>query len=165
MKKHTRRLLFVLLILLLCGLAAIGGAAVWTSTPGYHLSTIGNELGISLPRNAALRYEDSHGSFGDGVTFAQADFPQELPNFWAAGSGTGKNWRPLPLPESMVHLLFGEDGDARMKSAKNATNGFYCFEDRFAKLYGASPSDAPNNYTFALYDSDCRTLYFYRYDS
>lgn len=129
------------------------------------------DLGVDIPSDSVIDYEDTHGGFhGDGELYVKVEFPKDF-----AMSQLNQYWKRLPVPTGISLFIFGGDyngvhyeyGDDRMKPAGKITNGIYFFEDRadYPSKSNSFLERPSHNFTFAIYDFEENTLYFYKYDS
>ena len=131
-------------------------------------ATVEKELRITIPFSASMtEYHDTRGWFGDGEINAKIKINNDAEK---AGSIPGmENWDSLPMPKDLSILIFGNDmfsyGNDRIREAQNVKNGLYYFRDRSGQTATPLLNRSSYNFTFALYDLNSDTLYFYRSDS
>ena len=151
--------------------------------PGEEIS---RTLGVDLSAGVLAEHRDTHGGFlGDGETFLQLTFDQESAAALEEEISQAKGWQPLPLPDDLVRVLYGEEyeeGDTVYSYAPLAAGqdgeplfprverGSCFFLDRHSEStdpYDASQLDQRYSYNFtvAVYDSESRTLYCFEMDT
>ena len=141
---------------------------------------ISDALGIDISQGEVRMFNDTHGGFhGDGELYAEAVFPDDA--FADTIKSSGK-WSALPLPHTLRIVAWGgrlEDGSSYHSfiddpDGKNLippiSDGYYYFRDRSSESHDESdPAQILDryscNFTFAIYDIDTRTLYFYEIDT
>ncbi|QAT49431.1 hypothetical protein EQM14_06390 [Caproiciproducens sp. NJN-50] len=143
------------------------------------ISQVEKNLKIAVPRNSSvIEYSDSTGWFGDGEVDIEVALP--LDSDEKEMGVTGQNaWHPLPMPKDLTMLIYGGDegttiqygglGNDWIKKTKSVQTGAYFFLDRNETDLREKISPLQNRYsqdfTFALYDSSAKIIYFYKYDS
>jgi hypothetical protein len=166
--KRYKYLLFLMIAFLLssgCHLFSINGR-------------ITKSLGIDIPQDLEIPYEDTHGALGDGDTFAVVDFNEDTAEDFLISISENTDWYPLPLSENLSIMLYGGEKEgvnysysyAEEFNIPAALNGYWFFNNRHAKRI--SPKDDSNllelssaNFTLAIFDVDTSTLYYWEYDS
>lgn len=141
--------------------------------------SIGQELKADISAGTVVTEEDSHGGFhGDGITYVVIQFDDD--SFETSISGA-ENWKPFPLDETAQALVYGcvftdgqygpyltdEEGDPLIPKVET---GYYWLKDwqadDGAQTGGADILHrASLNFTLAVYDSDCNTLYYCKMDT
>ena len=153
-------------------------ACSWINPFDAH-NYIEKRLFITLPNEAAIEYEDSHGGFhGDGEFFAKVTFTDNEAKDFLNSIRQNEKWYSLPMEKDLSLLVFGgKDGDMtygyrsdKMKPAQDIKNSVYFFRDRFAEQYKNDVSSgllgrASYNYSIGVYDEDNRVLYVYERDT
>lgn len=125
-------------------------------------------------------FEDTHGGFhGDGWIYAEIKFRDD--QFL---NDVRHEWKPLPLTDSLNAVCYGTsdsngdhfaphikdgEGNARLPDIKN---GYYYFKDNYNSEYVKDRYDDSEflhrssvNYTLAIYDTDTKTLYVFKFDT
>lgn len=165
--------ILLLSLVLLFALIRCSGDDSSAGNEMYH--HICEEIGISLPKDVAIKYEDSHGGFhGDGVLLAVVTATNEEDKSELKTILTHVGWRS-ELPEEMYAAFFGgvetiegveyptagyvHDLELDIPNVKNAC--FY-YKDRYFEQYGEQCTFAPytQNFTLAVFDLDTNILYF-----
>lgn len=158
-------------------------AGLWTarqmSRPGNALGdsavlrAVSKDLGVSAQHGTVLSHEDTHGGMGnDGHTFTVISFSDDH-----CPRGLQGNWNPLPLTENLSVLLYGgktrgpaltdEEGKCRIPVIEE---GYYTFRDRHPEAEDPTSDFAifrrhSFNYTIGLYDTETKTLYYFKEDT
>lgn len=142
------------------------------------LSQVEKDLKIFLPRSSSVtESSDSTGWFGDGEVDIEIALPADVDE--KKMGITGQNgWHPLPMPKELALLIYGGSGgliqydgwgDGWIKKTKSVQTGFYYFLDRnemdLREKIGPLQNRFSQDFTFALYGSGTRTLYYYQFDS
>ena len=165
----VRAMLFGLLILML----------LWDSCTGASQSdarrTVQSALQITLPACEVQTALDSHGGFlGDGETLIELTFSDDSFVNEIQGRAT---WDALPLDGeyAAVHAFLEhswEYGIRFYEETRSVQNGYRYFKDRATDAASEDAYAAEltlerycYNFTFAIYDADTRTLYFYMLDT
>lgn len=149
---------------------------------GCHLFSINGRIsrsiGIDIPQDLEITYEDTHGALGDGDTFAVVAFNEITAEDILFSILGHDDWNPLPLSESLSIMLYGGEKEgvnysysyAEEFSIPDIENGFWFFHNRNSQRI--SPKDDSNllelpsaNFTLAIFDVDTSTLYYWEYDS
>jgi hypothetical protein len=162
-------LLFILLAVIFLG----------RSPQKSEISAVEKQLRLSVPSGSSVtEYKDTTGWFGDGEVDTEIRFPKNAdPEKAGITPGQGV-WQSLPMPDDLVLLiygglrsdgLYGGCGDDWIKKTKGVKNGAYFFGDRnevdLREKISPLQNRYSNNFTFALYDHDMHTLYYFTYDS
>ena len=162
MKKFISILIVFMLVMLFSGCNK-------SFTPdGY----IRKAIGISLPKNAAITYRDTHsGPFGDGEYFAAVKIPdEEVESFLKTIEN--KKWVPLPLRDDINALLYGGVvdeveylGELTETEIPKIETGYWYFHDRSEEKSKDLLNRYSYNFTIAMFDTDTNTLYVYELDT
>ncbi|HQA59863.1 MAG TPA: hypothetical protein PK768_02455 [Tepidanaerobacteraceae bacterium] len=136
-------------------------------------------LGIKIPANVKIEYEDTHGGFhGDGESFAKIVFDPYQAEEILRQIESLDSWHELPLSENLHLIMYGGEKDnveyaynfAKSFGIPHVKNGYWFFVDRHDK--SSSPEKDENifkrssfNFTLAIYDIDTNTLYFFELDT
>jgi len=135
-------------------------------------------LGIDIPGNIEIDYEDTHGGFhGDGETIANIKFGKSIAENIRKEMADNTDWNSLPLSESLEIMMYGgvkEGTDytynfAELLSMPRIVNGYWFYEDRQPEstLSRGNQDLIPllsYNFTIAIYDLDTDTLYYLEND-
>lgn len=140
---------------------------------------ISRSVGIEIPRNIKIEYEDTHGGFhGDGETFAVVEFNKSIAEDIQSGISNNMGWNSLPLSEVIDLMVYGgEKGGidysynfAELLNMPHIENGYWFFNIRHPN--STTPSEYSNllhessfNFTLAIYDTDTHTLYYLEFDT
>ena len=133
-------------------------------------------LGINISSGTIITDTDSHGWFGDGITFLEVAFEDESCLNQIKGNSS---WKQLPVSYPVDALLYGtQNGSSSIgpyvteggkKLFPKAETGYYYFKDRHSGAGNQGSKDVVNrhsfNFTVALYDEDTRTLYYCEFDT
>lgn len=167
------------LILLLC-LCLLFALTSRSSNDNEPYDTLSRKMGISLPKEVAIEYTDSHGGFhGDGDLFAVVTASNEQAKAQMNTILSHVGWCSI-LPDEMYAAFFG--GVVTIDGTKGTTggylhdlefdipnvkNGYFYYKDRFFEQNGKQCPYAPytQNFTLAIFDSDTSTLYFLEGDT
>lgn len=140
---------------------------------------ISKSLGIKIPENIKIEYEDTHGGFhGDGVTLAKVQFKSKDAEKILSQIKNSDNWRDLPLSENIKLVLYGgkkgsveyvSDLAKRLEMPK-IQSGYWIFIDRFGNENKFNDDKllldrCSANYTVAIYDIENNILYYCEFDS
>lgn len=136
-------------------------------------------LGIDIPGNIIIDYEDTHGGFhGDGETTAIIQFDKSIAENVRSEIEKNMDWNSLPLRENHDILMYGgvKEGVhysynfAEILNMPRIENGYWFYEDRRPES-GLSREDRnlfPKNsfsFTIGIYDLDTDTLYYLEDDT
>lgn len=144
-------------------------------TPPQHVERC---TGAKVSEATLVAHYDSHGGFlGDGDMFMVLDCSE-------LGGGLEESmsaWRELPMSDELHLNLFGDtvvekDGTSYDYNGllldygiPDVKNGLYFFNNRNNEAKGKVDEDIYHaisyNFTFALYDSETRMLYYYELDT
>ena len=133
-------------------------------------------LGINISGGTIITETDSHGWFGDGITFLEVEFEDDTCLNHIKGNSSGKL---LPVSYPVDALLYGtQNGSSSIgpyvteggkKLFPKTETGYYYFKDRHSGSGNQDSKDVVNrhsfNFTVALYDEDTRTLYYCEFDT
>lgn len=164
-----------LLILILTSLLTLTSCGSSKKDNEYYISYVGKKLGVDIPSDTSIEYEENYGWFGDGELFAKVVFQEDEESIDTGMGLSNGYWKPLPVPNIISLRIFGGEydgkhynyGDDSMKPAQKVTDGVYFFEDRADYSSKGKPflGRASYNFTFAIYDFKKHTLYFFKCDS
>lgn len=121
------------------------------------------DLGLDLSAGEIVWYWDDHGWMGDGVTYVVVQFDDD------SLEAQLSDWKPLPAPEDIQRVIWRVE--KRFSFAQGVEQGYYWFWDDQNE---DDPTDASqmfeeerysSNYAIAVYDSESRTLYYYKLDT
>ncbi|MBR4434760.1 MAG: hypothetical protein IKS90_01520 [Clostridia bacterium] len=146
-----------------------------TLTPTQHVERC---TGAKVSKAKLVSHSDSHGGFlGDGITFMVIDCSELDGGLEESMSA----WRELPMSDELHLNLFGDtvvekDGTSYDYNGllldygiPDVRNGLYYFKNRNQDAKGEDDEDIYHaisyNFTFALYDSETRMLYYYELDT
>jgi hypothetical protein len=133
----------------------------------------------SIPNDALVEYEDTHGGFhGDGQTFAKFVLDASDAKNILKSLTNHPNWRKLPLSENLNLIIYGGEKDgveychnfAEKLGIPHLETGYWFFFDRHSKST-CPESDihlferSSFNFTLALYDPGAKTIYYLKYDT
>ena len=135
-------------------------------------------LGIEIPGNIKIDYEDTHGGFhGDGDTTAVVQFDKSIAENIRSEIENNMDWNSLPLSESLDILMYGgvKEGTnytynyAELLNMPRIENGYWFYEDRQPESILSSEDQdlfprLSYNFTIAIYDLDTDTLYYLEND-
>lgn len=155
----------------LLGLAVLSACA-----SGDTLDELSQTLSVDLSQGTVTAETDRHGgAHGDGERWVKVTLEEDLsPALETAG------WQALPLPEPLEAAVYGvtrEEGDRTISEGPyfqqkmaRVSRGYYFFRDRHSEATDpADPSGmgerASFNFTFALYDTDSKRLYYCELDT
>lgn len=166
--------------ILLAGLCIVSLISFYSPAhDGFEKEIVCEELNIDVSDGTVEEFWDTRGWFGDGEVYAEITFEDDSFGEWLEESD---EWHDLPLRGNVGILAYGGE-DARgdywspfitdeygHRVIPKTENGAYYFADRYGNSYypqdGSEFSDVYSmNFTFALYDANTRTLYFYLYNS
>ena len=133
-------------------------------------------LGINISNGTIITESDSHGWFGDGITFLEVAFEDDSCLSQIKGNSS---WKQLPVSYPVDALLYGiPNGSSSIgpyvteggkKLFPKADTGYYYFKDRHSGAGNQGSKDVVSrhsfNFTVALYDEDTRTLYYCEFDT
>ena len=133
-------------------------------------------LGINISGGTIITETDSHGWFGDGITFLEVEFEDDTCLNQIKGNSS---WKQLPVSYPVDALLYGtQNGSSSIgpyvteggkKLFPKADTGYYYFKDRHSGAGNQGSKDVVNrnsfNFTVALYDEDTQTLYYCEFDT
>jgi preprotein translocase subunit SecF len=132
---------------------------------------ISKSLGIKIPENIRVEYEDTHGGFhGDGDLVAKVKFEEEKSEKILIQIKNNPNWKPLPLTKNTEIALYQFYGLAEKVNMPKIDKGYWFFVDRFggeimdsddAKLLSRNSA----NFTVGIYDTENNILYYYELDT
>jgi len=136
-------------------------------------------LGIKIPANVKIEYEDTHGGFhGDGETFAKIQFDAFQAEEILRQITSLESWHKLPLSENLHLIMYGGERDnveyaynfAKSFGISHVKNGYWFFVDRHDKSTSPEKDEdiferSSFNFTLAIYDIDTNTLYFFELDT
>lgn len=160
-----------LLMILMCSLT---GCFLWSINREISIF-----LGISIPGNLEIEYEDTHGGFhGDGVTLARAQLEGKDAEKILKEIKDNDNWKSLPLPKNIEIVMYGGEKDSMMYESDLAEkldmpkiqNGYWIFIDRYNNEKRVTDGEEllsrySANYTVGIYDAESNILYYCKYDS
>jgi len=135
---------------------------------------------IRLPAHEEMLYLDNHGGFhGDGETVMILTFSEKSDAKLREQMEGGDVWEDFPITTNLRRCIYGSEELAityisRVQQAKfpEITNGYWFFLDR--QVDGENPdryhddsllSRPSINCVAALYDTDTRTLYYWKFDT
>lgn len=178
MKTFTKISAFVLVF---CAGAALSAAASGlVELPGDHstLRKYSEQLESDLSGGELLSESDSHGGFhGDGVTITAIRFNGDE---FAQRTAASEGWKPLPMDETSQALAYGceidgcfcgpylKDDATDEVLLPEITNGCYRLIDRQTDAAASEQGILDRsslNFTLAVYDADCQTLYICEMDT
>lgn len=141
-----------------------------------HQRHLEQALDLSLPRGEITSYLDTHSGFhGDGDVYAIMQLNQRQGSTFAAKLSQREGWHSGAVSETLSLALYGGERDGVTygpcgKDLPQVQDGFWYFQDRSGE--GSSPysdrdllSRSAQNFTFALYNPEDSTLYFYELDT
>ena len=142
-------------------------------------SEISEAIGVDVSAGEVISKSDSHGGFhGDGSAVIEIQLKDTSISDQIKDN---EDWNALPLTENLTALVYGiqkEDSSVgpMIHSGDGAPvipeveNGYYYFLDRHSQ--STNPKDdsgvlgrASYNFTIAIYDADCQTLYYMELDT
>lgn len=142
-------------------------------------SEISKAIGVDVSDGEVIRESDSHGGFhGDGSTVIEI---QLTDTSISDKIKDNEDWNALPLTENLTALVYGVQTEGSsvgpmIHSGDGAPvipeveNGYYYFIDRHSQ--STDPKDDSGvlgrgsyNFTIAIYDADCQTLYYMELDT
>ena len=146
---------------------------------GFEKEIVSEELSIDVSDGTVEEFWDTRGWFGDGEVYAEITFEDDSFGEWLEESD---EWHDLPLRGNVGIIAYGGEDDwgdywspfitdeYGHRVIPKTENGAYYFADRYGDAHypqGGSEFSAvySMNFTFALYDANTRTLYFYLYNS
>ena len=69
---------------------------------------ISRSLGIEIPKDIKIEYEDTHGGFhGDGETVAVVEFNNSIGEDIQSEMLNNEDWNKLPLSENLDLIMYG----------------------------------------------------------
>ena len=165
---------------LVAGLCIAG--LVYFNSPAHdnrEKEIVSEELSIDVSDGTVEEFWDTRGWFGDGEVYAEITFEDDSFGEWLEES---EEWHELPLRGNVGIIAYGGEDDwgdywspfitdeYGHRLIPRTENGAYYFAERFGNSW--YPQDGSEfsavysmNFTFALYDANTRTLYFYLYNS
>ena len=170
-KTNVIPLLFLILVVSLAGCSGSNDKSIQKE--------VRQELKVDISAGTVVTEEDSHGGFhGDGLSYVVVQFDDD--SFETSISGA-EAWKSFPLDVTTEALVYGyefgdgkcgpyltdEEGNALIPQVES---GYYWMKDRQVDDDGkATGADllhrASLNFTVAIYDSDCRVLYYCKMDT
>lgn len=161
MKKHFKWvLLFIVLIIVF--------AFSFTQPISKRIS---KSLGIKIPGNIHIEYEDTHGGFhGDGFLVAKIKFEEKKSEKILLQIKNNPNWKPLPLTKNTEIALYQFSGLAEKVNMPKTDKGYWLLIDRFGgEIIGNNDTEllsrSAANFTVGIYDSENNILYYYELDT
>lgn len=167
-KQYKHLLLLVMVILLLTG--------CFSESINKRIS---KSLGIEIPKNIKIEYEDTHGGFhGDGETVVVVEFNNSIGEDIKSKISNNEDWNSLPLSENLDLIMYGGQKEgidyaynlAEALDMPPIENGYWFFNNRHSN--SISPKEDSNlfnqysfNFTIAVYDIDTQTLYYLEFDT
>ena len=167
-KQYKHLLLFVMVILLLTG--------CFSESINKRIS---KSLGIEIPKNIKIEYEDTHGGFhGDGETVVVVEFNNSIGEDIKSKISNNEDWNSLPLSENLDLIMYGGQKEgidyaynlAEALDMPPIENGYWFFNNRHSN--SISPKEDSNlfnqysfNFKIAVYDIDTQTLYYLEFDT
>lgn len=147
-----------------------------TTTTSKHIS---DSIGIKLPTNAKIEYNDSHGGLhGDGLFYAKVKFINNEEEDLIKDILSTKGWNNTPIDETLSLMLYGGEKDgisygynlAEQAGIPKVSSGYWKFIDRYDGAVNSSDtSELMNrnsfNFTVAIFDEDTNVLYFFEFDT
>lgn len=106
---------------------------------GRELDTISKNIGVNVRDGEIIIFEDNHGWFNDGETYAKVHYNDDLLIIETT-------WEKLPL-DNEISILNDKIPDV--------DKGYYYFESKHGN----------HNYILAIYDSESNQLYYIKSDS
>ena len=167
-KQYKHLLLLVMVILFLTG--------CFSESINKRIS---RSLGIEIPKDIKIEYEDTHGGFhGDGETVAVVEFNNSIGEDIQSEMLNNEGWNKLPLSENLDLIMYGGKKEgmdyaynlAELLDMPSIENGYWFFDNRHSN--SISPKEDSNlfnqssfNFTIAVYDIDTQTLYYLEFDT
>ncbi len=167
-KQYKHLLLLVMVILFLTG--------CFSESINKRIS---RSLGIEIPKDIKIEYEDTHGGFhGDGETVAVVEFNNSIGEDIQSEMLNNEDWNKLPLSENLDLIMYGGKKEgmdyaynlAELLDMPSIENGYWFFDNRHSN--SISPKEDSNlfnqssfNFTIAVYDIDTQTLYYLEFDT
>lgn len=144
-----------------------------------HQQKISNSLGIKMPENIKIEYENTHeGFYEDGITLAKIQFKGKNAEKILSEIKDNGDWRSLPLTENIKLKLYGgEKGSveyisdlAERLDMPEILNGYWIFIDRFKGKDKINDDRLlferySSNYTVGIYDVENNILHYCKFDS
>ena len=136
-------------------------------------------LGIKIPANVKIEYEDTHGGFhGDGETFAKIEFDAFQAEEILRQIESLESCHELHLSANLHLIMYGGEKDnveyiynfAKKFGIPHIKKGYWFFIDRHDKSTSPEKDEdiferSSFNFTLAIYDTDTNTLYYFELDT
>lgn len=168
-KKQYKHLLFLVMVILFL-------TGCFSESINKRISI---SLGIEIPKDIKIEYEDTHGGFhGDGETVAVFEFNNSMGEDIQSEILNNEDWNKLPLSENLDLIMYGGEKEgidyaynlAELLDMPPIENGYWFFNNRHSN--SISPKEDLNlfnqysfNFTIAVYDIDTQTLYYLKFDT
>ena len=170
--KENRFSLKSFLPLFHCVLALIYIASM-TSVAGF-VENRKERFGFAKKDFILVEEEDTHGGFiGDGYYYMILDCSDNK----VKASELTEEWEKIPLTENLDWLIYGGEKNGKTRYGlyeevhiPEIENGCYMFSDRHMESTDAADDTdifkrGSYNFSFAIYDYDTDTLYYFDYDT
>ena len=161
MKKHFKWVLLFIVIIIVFAFS-------FTQPISKRIS---KSLGIKIPGNIHIEYEDTHGGFhGDGFLVAKIKFEEKKSEKILLQIKNNPNWKPLPLTKNTEIALYQFSGLAEKVNMPKTDKGYWLLIDRFGgEIIGNNDTEllsrSAANFTAGIYDSENNILYYYELDT
>ncbi|WP_317856253.1 hypothetical protein [Chakrabartyella piscis] len=124
------------------------------------------KFGIDFSKGKIVSEVDTLGWMGDGYAFATMEFQEN--GALVTKMQKAKHWHTLPLSNNLQTFIY-QPYDSTLPIPE-ITNGYYYFYDRHSESETVyDDKDLLNrhsfNFTLAIYDVDCNTLYTLEYNT
>lgn len=142
---------------------------------------ISNTLDIDLSSGTILQSEDSHGWFGDGITYLEMTFSDAEAEFIIETIKLNEGWNTLPLTDTLNIAVYGSEAPKLSKGPYLTfddgkpifpiiENGYYFFKDRHSNSLDIKDETnllnrGSHNFTIAIYDVDNNRLHYCESDT
>lgn len=168
-----------LLLLIFCNITLVYFICVKASSSQVTNKYISNTLGIDLPKDIAIKLDDTHGGFhGDGTTFTKIEFKDKISEDIKTEIENNNHWSKLPLSEN-IHLIMygGTKGThiylynlAKQVGLPMVRNGYWIFIDRYGNNHILNDDKklfdrGSFNFTISIYDTNNNVLYYFEFDT
>ena len=161
MKKHFKWVLLFIVIIIVFAFS-------FTQPISKRIS---KSLGIKIPGNIHIEYEDTHGGFhGDGFLVAKIKFEEKKSEKILLQIKNNPNWKPLPLTKNTEIALYQFYGLAEKINMPKIDKGYWFLIDRFGgEIIGSNDtkllSRGAANFNVGIYNSENNILYYYELDT
>lgn len=142
---------------------------------------ISNTLDVNLSNGTILQNIDSHGWFGDAITYLEMTFSNAEAESIIKKIKLNEDWSTLPLTDTLKIAVYGSESP-KLSNGPYLTfddgkvifpiieNGYYFFMDRHSNSSDIKDdtnllSRSSHNFTIAIYDVDNNRLHYCESDT